>query len=95
MEMLESYALKLHFKKMEKYKAQKYEPDDKLKQKDKTLLEKMNQMKHYQKEIKLLRKQLQDSYNIERLIELENEIKLKQIRINELKDEEISLKRVE
>jgi hypothetical protein len=42
MEMLESYALKLHFKKIEKYKVAKYEPDEKLKQKDKILLEKMN-----------------------------------------------------
>ena len=52
-------------------------------------------MKYYHREIKDLRKQLQDSYNIERLLEMENEIKIKQSRIRELKEEEVSLKRVE
>ena len=54
--MLEVYALKLHFKKSEKFKLPKYEPDDLLKNKDKILLEKLKQMKHYQKETKHLRK---------------------------------------
>ncbi len=47
MEMLEGYAFKMHFKKSERYKAQKYEPDGKLKIKDKELYEKLNQIKHY------------------------------------------------
>lgn len=42
MEMLEGYAFKMHFKKSEKFKAQKYEPDEKLKVKDKDLLDKLN-----------------------------------------------------
>ena len=62
--------------------------------KDKELLDRLNKIRHYQKEIKDLRKQLTESYNIERLAELENEIKIKQNRIKELKDEEMSLKRV-
>ena len=41
MEMLETYALKLYYKKSEKYKSKKYEPDDNLKHKDKILLEKV------------------------------------------------------
>ncbi len=52
-------------------------------------------MKYYQREIKDLRKQLQDSYNIERLLELENEIKIKTQRVKDLKEEENSLKKVE
>jgi len=40
-------------------------------------LDKLNKIHHYQKEIKDLRKQLMESYNIERLNELENEIKNK------------------
>jgi hypothetical protein len=36
-----------------------------------------------------------ESYNIERLNELENEIKTKQGRIRELREEEMALKRVQ
>lgn len=52
-------------------------------------------MKHYQREIKELWKQLQESYNIERLVELENEVKIKQNKINELKEEEQALKKIQ
>lgn len=41
MEMLESYAMKLYFKKTEKYKPNKYVPDGTLKEKDKFLKEKL------------------------------------------------------
>lgn len=47
MDMLEEYAFKLHIKKSEKFKAQKYEPDEQLKQKDRELYDKLNQLKHY------------------------------------------------
>jgi hypothetical protein len=47
MEMLETYAMKLYYKKSEKFKANKYEPDDNLKDKDKILLEKVTQIKHF------------------------------------------------
>lgn len=59
------------------------------------LFEKIGQIKHYQKEIKELRKQLQESYNIERIIQLEDQLKLTQMKIQDLKDEEVALKRVE
>jgi len=48
-------------------------------------------MKYYQREIKELRKQLTDSYNIDRITEIENEIKNKQMRIQELREEEQAL----
>ncbi|CDW80803.1 UNKNOWN [Stylonychia lemnae] len=95
LDLLENYAISFYSKKNDKYKPQKYQPDDSLKSKDKVLLEKLNKIHHYQKEIKDLRKQLSESYNIERLNELENEIKNKQGRIKELKDEEMALKRVQ
>ncbi len=50
------YAFKMHIKKTEKFKAQKYEPDEALKQKDKELFEILGKIKHYQREIKELRK---------------------------------------
>lgn len=37
MDMLETYALKLYYKKSEKYKPNKYEPDENLKDKDNIL----------------------------------------------------------
>ena len=51
-------------------------------------------MKYYQREIKELRKQLTDSYNIDRITEIENEIKNKQMRIQELREEEQALQRI-
>ena len=74
---------------------QKYQPSEPLKLKDKDLYGKLSQIRYYQREIKELRKQLHDSYNIERLIELENEVKTREARIKELKEEEVALKRVE
>lgn len=41
MEMLEGYAIRLFSKKQEKFKAQKYQPDENLKQKDKILYDKL------------------------------------------------------
>eukprot|EP00347_Sterkiella_histriomuscorum_P021818 403332657 len=95
LDLLENYAISFYSKKQEKYKPERYQPDEQLKIKDKELLDRLNKIRHYQKEIKDLRKQLSESYNIERLAELENEIKIKQNRIKELKDEEMSLKRVQ
>ncbi len=95
LDLLEQNSLNFYTKKNEKYRPEKYQPDDSLKQRDKLLYDKLSQIRYYQREIKTLRKQLQDSYNVDRLIELENEIKNRQNRIKELKDEEITLKRVE
>jgi len=55
----------------------------------------MGQIRHYQREIKNLRKQLQDSYNVDRLVEIENDIKAKKARVKELGDEGLALKRVQ
>jgi hypothetical protein len=38
---------------------------------------------------------LQESYNIERLTDLENQIKIKERNFTELKEEEASLKKIE
>jgi len=88
------YAFKMHVKKTDKFKAQKYEPDENLKEKDKDLFQKLSKIRHYQREIKELRNHLQASYNIDRIIEMEDSIKLNWQKINELREEEEALKRI-
>ncbi len=58
LDMLEDYSITFYSKKNDKYKPQKYQPDEQLKAKDKVLSEKLTQIRHYQREIKDLRKQL-------------------------------------
>lgn len=93
-EMLEMYAFKMHVRKNEKFSAAKYAPDDELKEKDKELFGIMKKMRHYQKEIKVLREALDESLNIDRIHEIENNIKIKRAKVQQLTDEKNSVSRI-
>lgn len=84
LDLLENHSIGFYSKKSDRHKPQRYEPDDALREKDRALREKLNQIRHYQREITALRKQLTESYNIERITEMENEVKIKQSRVKEL-----------
>ena len=93
--MLEDYSIAFFSRKNDKHQAQRYQPDETLRERDRTLAEKAAQIRHYQREIKDLRKQLQESYNIDRLVEIEDDVRAKKQRVRELQAEEAALGRVQ
>ena len=84
----------MHCKKSEKFKAEKYDPDAKLRELDQELGQKLLKIRHYQKEIKELRHSLIHSYDIDKITQLEDQIKSKQSYLTNLKKEEQALERV-
>ena len=88
LDMLEQYTFKIYLKKSEKYKVAKYEPDENLKDKDKTLFQLGKQNKTLKRDIGDLRRQLSESYNLDKLVEMENDILVLKQRLALLEEEE-------